>query len=254
MTMLAHGSQKRMLVCCLLAQLCTMSCSLRSRRNTYLEEKGDKYSFDVFVNDFGKQYKQGTAEYQHRRTLFGESMAQIHDINAQPGHLWSAGVHPFMDWTAEERHGLRGYQLSRKQSAVPLAAMQMSTAVYGGLQDSVVVATPPVRQQGVCGSCWAMAAAEAVEALITKHGGDAKPSVEALLECVENPQHCGGSGGCGGATPELAFEYMAENGVPADENLAYKSGDAGSCSFGGSSYPADWSRLYINGFTALPSN
>lgn len=250
----AYGSQRSILAWCLLMQLCTMSSSLRSRRHAYLEVKKDNYSFDVFVQDFRKQYKQGTAEYQHRRASFDESMAQIHSINAQAGRSWSAGVHPFMDWTAEERQGLRGYQLSRKQSAAPLVAMQVSTTVYGEVGDSVVVATPAVRQQGVCGSCWAIAATEAVEALIVKHGGDAKPSVEALLECVENPQHCGGSGGCGGATPELAFDYMAENGVPTEENLAYKSGNAGNCPSNGSPYPADWSRVYINGFTSLPSN
>lgn len=229
-----------------------MCSSLRSRRNTYFEVKAN-YSFDVFVQDFRKQYTQGTAEYQHRRVIFDESMAQIHNINAKADRLWSAGVHPFMDWTAEERTGLRGYQRSPTRSVVPLVAMQASASLYGGLGDSVVVATPEVRQQGVCGSCWAIAASEAVEALIVKHGGNAKPSVEALLECVENPQHCGGSGGCGGATPELAFEYMAENGVPTEENLAYKSGDAGNCP-GSGTYPADWSRLYINGFSALPSN
>jgi len=250
----AYGSQRSILAWCLLIQFCTKCSALRSKRKAYPEVKDDTYSFVDFIQDFQKQYKQGTAEYRRRHATFDESLAQIHSINAQVGRSWSAGVHPFMDWTVEERQGLRGYQLTKKPSAAPLVAMQVHTKVYGEDGDGVVAETPAVRQQGVCGSCWAISAAEAVEALIVKHGGDAKPSVEALLECVENPQHCGGSGGCGGATPELAFDYMASSGVPTEENLAYKSGEAGSCPSDGTPYPADWSRVYINGFTSLPSN
>ena len=31
-----------------------------------------------------------------------------------------------------------------------------------------------------------------------------------LVGCVPNTRHCGGGGGCDGATAELAFQYAAE--------------------------------------------
>jgi hypothetical protein len=37
-------------------------------------------------------------------------------------------------------------------------------------------------------------------------------SEQELVNCVANPQKCGGTGGCEGATAELGFEYIAANG------------------------------------------
>jgi cathepsin L len=32
-------------------------------------------------------------------------------------------------------------------------------------------------------------------------------SPQHILECTPNPKHCGGTGGCEGATAELAFDW-----------------------------------------------
>jgi len=38
-------------------------------------------------------------------------------------------------------------------------------------------------------------------------------SVDQLIECTPNPKHCGGAGGCDGATAEAAFEYVQQVGL-----------------------------------------
>merc|ERR1712014_73907 len=47
-------------------------------------------------------------------------------------------------------------------------------------------------------------------------------SVEELIACTPNPQHCGGSGGCGGATAEQAFNFSMRNGVTTDAAYPFK--------------------------------
>jgi len=39
---------------------------------------------------------------------------------------------------------------------------------------------------------------------------------------MPNPRHCGGSGGCKGATAQLAFEYALEHGLVEDKQWPYK--------------------------------
>ena len=53
-----------------------------------------------------------------------------------------------------------------------------------------------------------------------------------MVSCVENPQNCGGSGGCEGATIELAFDFVIENGGMVQEyQMGYMSyyGEQGQC-------------------------
>lgn len=51
------------------------------------------------------------------------------------------------------------------------------------------------------------------------------------MSCTPNEHKCGGTGGCHGATTELAFEYITKHGIPANSDWPYKSfsGDNGEC-------------------------
>lgn len=48
------------------------------------------------------------------------------------------------------------------------------------------------------------------------------------MNCVQNPESCGGTGGCSGATPELAFNYTVSSGLPLEADLPYRGSD-GKC-------------------------
>jgi cathepsin L len=48
-------------------------------------------------------------------------------------------------------------------------------------------------------------------------------SPQELVSCVQNPEHCGGGGGCTGATYELAFDYVQEYGMVTEAEFPYQS-------------------------------
>jgi cathepsin L len=71
--------------------------------------------------------------------------------------------------------------------------------------------------------------------------------------CSPNPNSCGGTGGCQGATSELAFDYVATTGILEEYQLGYTaySGSNSACG-----YPAAGASVVatIDGYIKLPEN
>jgi cathepsin L len=222
------------------------------------------YTFETFVRNFRRTYTVGSKEYQQRSELFQQSLLEIHAVNeknAREKRSWKANIHPFMDWTPAERKRLNGYKPSHARARVPALAtadLQTSARAFGRMNlswgdsgDSAYENDgPPMRNQGDCGSCWAISAVEAVEAQLQRSGsyGGERLSAQALVDCVPNPRHCGGSGGCDGATGELAYEYMRDKGLPLETDVPYTA-QTGTCS----AQPPK-KRARVSGWNNLPSN
>jgi len=219
----------------------------------------------------------GSEEHARLVALFQAELVEVRATNARntrEGRLWKAGVHPFMDWTPAERQRLNGYKPSRAHGRRPSGAISLLHSSMRGLRAHAAMrlnttrdfdadgtagglgvdAGPPLRDQGNCGSCWAISAVEAVEAQLQRSGSSARVSAQALIDCVPNPQHCGGSGGCDGATGELAYAFMRDYGIPLEQDLPYTARTQ-SCPENplSGSYPAS-QRVRVSGWTALPSN
>jgi len=246
-----------------------MAAVLRPSRDQQIKTE---YTFTQFSSDFDRSYVAGTAEYVHRAALFEQALVDIQKRNAQnakEGRLWKAGIHPFMDWAHHERQTLNGYKPSRNKaragfiqssahgrmnSTRDMDDSDFSDTVSGGLSPGD---GPRMRNQGNCGSCWAISAAEALEAQLQRNGladKDTKVAAQALVDCVPNPQHCGGSGGCDGATGELAYAFVRDYGIPLESDLPYTA-QTQQCPENPLSgdYPA-MTRVRVSGWNALPSN
>jgi len=87
----------------------------------------------------------------------------------------------------------------------------------------------PVKNQGSCGSCWAFATTEGVESCVAQATGKLLTlSAQDVTSCTKNPQHCGGTGGCGGATAELGFDQVAKGGIALEKDYPYTA-QTGTC-------------------------
>merc|ERR1719232_2287972 len=105
------------------------------------------------------------------------------------------------------------------------------------------------KSQGSCGSCWAVAAAGAIETAADIRGQGVEVSYEQLVDCVANPRQCGGQGGCRGATAELAFDYVKKHGISKKSDYTgYQSGGDGKCR------PPTRPALVTAGFKRLETN
>lgn len=224
------------------------------------------YSFTQFVRDFGREYA-NPEEYRVRASHFEASLLESRlrqAKNVQARLSWTVGVHPFMDMTKAERSVMHGYKPSRTRVAgfQPLSALQTVARGMSMLNSSMVSsdsfggASLAIRNQGNCGSCWAVSSAEAIEAQLHRNGADpsVRVSPQALVDCVPNPQHCGGKGGCDGATGELAFKYVRDHGIPLESELPYNA-HTNACEAGSldGAWPSS-QRVRISGWTSLPSN
>jgi cathepsin L len=78
-------------------------------------------------------------------------------------------------------------------------------------------------------------------------------SPQQVAMCSPNPNSCGGTGGCQGATSELAFDYVATTGILEEYQLGYTaySGSNSACG-----YPAAGASVVANidGYIKLPEN
>jgi cathepsin L len=256
----------------ILASLTIATAAMRRGSPNSAKLSLSSYTFDHFCQDFGRSYKPGTELYSKKLALFQASLARIHEVNAKnmkENRAWTSGIHPFMDWSTEERKVLNGYKPSRtahrmtalqtttnlRSKSALKTTMKSNTTMKFETDFSWDLAGMPIRQQGNCGSCWAISSVEAVEAqLLMKESTNVRVSAQALVDCVPNPKHCGGTGGCDGATGELAMQYMIDHGIPLESEVEY-TGSTGTCE--NTNPQGQWSsnkRVTLTGWNQLPSN
>jgi len=210
------------------------------------------YSFEQYITDFQKFYN-SVEEKALRQVAFANNLKRIATQNAlfeAKRSSWFMGVNQFTDMSPQEfvQWVSKGY---RKELSEKDAYPQISMTRNGSNPDSIDwrtknVVTPP-KDQGGCGSCWAFAAAETVESHYAISSGTLLTlAPQAYVNCVKNPKGCGGSGGCNGATAELAFDLTKKRGIPLEKSLPYK-GKGGWCS----GYSA---AVKVNGYVKLAEN
>lgn len=200
-------------------------------------------SFASFIAEHGRVYTPGTHEYELRRSLFEHRLAGVKAQNSNPDRLWSAGVNHLTDRTEHELSQLRGWKgyatqpsnghagrISRRRSGLFLgqSAKSIKTELPESISWGNLSSIRAEVNQYACGSCWAVTAATVLNAAAEKAALSRTYSAQDIVNCVPNPRHCGGEGGCKGATVELAMNYVVESGIRTSSEAPYFGVD-GSC-------------------------
>jgi cathepsin L len=184
-----------------------------------------EYNFADFQVEFNRNY--AAAETAARSEIFHSTLAKVleqNELYKTGKSTWWATINEMSDMTEDEFAALKGKAHSPvAHPSIRLGKAQNPTR-KDWREDGVV---SPVKDQGGCGSCWAFAATECVEAhymIATKEEAILAPQY--YVNCVVNKQQCGGTGGCEGAIAELAFNLTAQVGIPLEKDLPYRGRDA----------------------------
>lgn len=215
------------------------------------------FTFDDFTAQFAKTYTND--EISHRRQTFEASKAFVLQQNAEYAagrSTWFASINSFSDMTdAEFSTAKKGRSPSSRFAT--LSSLVEAPALVGTTPDAVDWRTKtsasgsplvtPVKNQGMCGSCWAFASTAVIEtyyAISTNKLDVLAP--QTLVDCAPNPDDCGGTGGCEGSIPELAYNYTKHAGMATEADLPYKGHDQ-KC-------PQYTPKVTLDGYVKLPAN
>jgi len=237
----------------LLSVLCLLQVALSSE------------SYESFRQTHGRVFLAADDEisYQARSNLFRQRKTEV-SLHNSHNMSWKVAMNKYSDFTDAELNRMLGYKrvggrwaaggrsspaggssFIQEHEYATEASDKLASAV--DWRNNLAKSSSWVRNQGACGSCWAVAATGALEMHAEQaHGSVKRLSHQQLVDCVQNPRHCGGTGGCKGATGELAFEYSHKNGISTED--AYKSGEGGTCNTNAPS------ALSVGKFVRLPEN
>jgi cathepsin L len=221
-------------VLCVLALSLAIACA---KKTQWFEL--ENYTFEDYIQEHGKRYAT-PEEYKFREEIFIERMKMIMKHNSQD-LSWKLGVNRFVDQTDAELRQVLGYKKGalpeEQKQPIKVSAAAPLPGNVDWRQRGVITA---VKDQGRCGSCWTFGAAESVESFYALSTGQLFDlSEQQILDCTPNTNDCGGTGGCNGGTPELAFAQMIKMGGLSSEwtypYISYPGTDYG-CSTTGTKF------------------
>jgi len=215
-----------LLACCFLG-MCCFATAVRDP-----EKRRRANLFRSFVQQHGRTYEHGSPEYNKRFELFSEALSEVEEHNSQSDRLWTAGINHLSDLSEAELAELRGWRGGATQRSAEIRATKSSFLEHASLAKDFswqqLQTFQQVRDQSSCGSCWAVSTSTMLQAHSEIHQKSKKRtfSEQELVACVPNPHQCGGTGGCSGATVELALKYVAKHGLATEEERPYEAHDA----------------------------
>ncbi|XP_008069903.1 cathepsin L1-like [Carlito syrichta] len=204
---------------------------------------------DAQWNRWKAKYRKlyGTNEEGWRRAVWEKNMKRIEQHNREyreGKHGFTMAMNAFGDMTKEEySQRVNGFQYQKTRKGKVFQEppfLEMPRFVDWREKGYVTY----VKDQGVCGPCWAFSATGALEGqMFRKTGKLVTLSEQNLVDC----SYAQGNMGCYRGTMDNAFKYVQENGG-LDSEASYPYIDqAESCS-----YMPQYSAANITGFINIP--
>jgi len=215
----------------------------------------DIVEFKKFMTKYEKNYEK--EELSARFKIFQDNLKRIDQLNARNTKT-TFGVTKFADLTPKEFKNIYLSKVSMKaEPSWPMGKsfsdedVQDTPQTWDWRQKGAVT---PVKNQGMCGSCWAFSAVGNMEGQWflggnTLVGLSEQNLVDCDHECMqyEGEQVC--DQGCDGGLMPNAFEYVIKgNGIDTESSYEYTGYD-GDCAFKNGTIGAT-----IKDWTMIPGN
>jgi len=184
------------------------------RMKTFIDRK-------TKINEHNSLYRQGKASYSMKMTHFGDLLNHEFDKLVKRHNKSMISKTHKVPTTKNSYSGV---------SLIEPLVVELPDHVDWRLKGAVTEVKNQYEYDD-CGSCWAFAAAGAVEGQhFLKTGRLVSLSVQQLVECSIDPTcvdgnilECPGNLGCEGGFPREAFKYIAKNGgIEKDADYPYK--------------------------------
>ena len=189
----------------------------------YIEEN-EMMLWNNFKNTFGKVYSE--ADEVKRRTIFKSNMLKGADLEIQNPDA-TFGMNVYSDLTADEFKPYHSLKFVAKESPKKVfSETDVLKAAANPVDWRTKGAVTHVKNQGMCGSCWAFSATGGIEGQWFLAGHPlVSLSEQELVGCDKL------DGGCLGGVMDNAFEWLlnSQNGQIVTE-ASFPYGAGGNCS------------------------
>jgi C1A family cysteine protease len=172
-------------------------------------------SFMAFIAKNNKSYN-SLEELEYRFSVYIENLRHIERINSQ-NLSFTLTDNKFADLTFAEFSNKYLSKVTSEDRRKPTP--QSKSILSDGNKDwRTENKVTPVKNQSVCGACWAFTAAASLEsALAIKNNELVNLSVMELVDCSYDYKNKG----CNGGLAEQAFEYIIDNNIGLESDYPY---------------------------------
>lgn len=188
----------------------------------------DEGRFADFCRAFAKEYH-SLAERAYRLSVFRENLRTIEAHNARTDVTWEADVNQFADLTFAEFREQYLADMSGNGNMADHCPEPGTTkaSVPDKVDWEAQGKVQRVKNQGMCGSCWAFSAVGALESAYAIKTGQAPPDIseQELVDCSSSY----GNKGCGGGLMQWAYDYIIDHNIHSQKEYPYRGIIPGKC-------------------------
>jgi cathepsin L len=200
-----------------------LATALSSARINYQLTSDDRDNWHTFKITYNKTYTE--LEEPRRQDIWMSNSRYVQKFN-QKNNVHEIELNELADLTPAEYSRINGFKRSYGDSLAKPHAGMFQAPLNSNIPRSVDWRqhgyVTPVKNQGMCGSCWAFSTTGSLEGQHARAGKLVSLSEQNLVDCSTSY----GNHGCNGGLMDQAFQYIKDNqGIDLEEGYPYEAKD-----------------------------